>query len=67
MNVNYQGEIVAAEVTTGNVRDTQPVEELAKGLTGKLYGNKGYLSKDLEVNLFDKGVALITTVRKHEG
>ena len=65
MIVNYQGEIVAAKVTTGNVHDTQPVEALAQGLTGKLYGDKGYLSKALEANLFDKGVALITTVRKN--
>jgi hypothetical protein len=65
LNVNYQGEIVAAEVITGNVHDTQPVEELAQGLTGKLYSDKGYLSKALEANLFDKGVALITTVRKN--
>jgi hypothetical protein len=65
LNVNYQGEIVAAEVITGNVHDTQPVEELAQGLTGKLFSDKGYLSKALEANLFDKGVALITTVRKN--
>jgi hypothetical protein len=64
MIVNYQGEIVAAKVTTGNVHDTQLVEALAQGLTAKLYGDKGYLSKALEANLFDKGVALITTVRK---
>jgi len=31
--VNYQGEIVAAKVTTGNVHDTQPVEASAQGLT----------------------------------
>ena len=63
--VNYKGEIVAAKVTTGNVHDTQPVAELAQGLTDKLYGDKGYLSKALEANLFDKGVTLITTVRKN--
>lgn len=63
--VNYQGEIVAAKVTTGNVHDTKPVPELARGLTDKLYGDKGYLSKALEANLFDKGVKLITTVRKN--
>jgi hypothetical protein len=56
---------MAAKVTTGNVYDTQPVEELAKGLTGKSYGDKGYLSKALEANLFDKGVTLITTVHKN--
>jgi hypothetical protein len=52
-------------VATENVHDTQPVEELAQGLTGILYGKKGYLSNDLEANLFDKGIALITTVRKN--
>lgn len=63
--VNHLGEIVAAKVTTGNVHDTQPVRELATGLTDKLYGDKGYLSKALEADLFDKGVKLITTVRKN--
>ncbi len=63
--VNYRGEIVAAKVTTGNVHDIKPVTELAKGLTDKLYGDKGYLSKALESKLFDKGVTLITTVRKN--
>ena len=52
-------------MTTGNVHDTKPVEELAQHLPGKLYGDKGYLSKALEANLFDKGVELITTVRKN--
>ncbi len=63
--VNHHGEIVAAKVTTGNVHDTQPVRELAEGLTDKLYGDKGYLSKALEADLLDKGVSLITTVRKN--
>ena len=63
--VNHHGEIVAAKVTTGNVHDTQPVEKLAQGLTDKLYGDKGYLSKALAANLFEKGVTLVTTVRKN--
>ena len=63
--VNHNGEIVAAKVTTGNVHDTQPVAELAEGLTDKLYGDKGYLSKALAADLFEKGVTLVTTVRKN--
>ena len=63
--VNYQGEIVAAKVTTGNVHVTKPVALLAQGLSDKLYGDKGYLSKALEEELFDKGVTLITTVSKN--
>jgi hypothetical protein len=34
-------------------------------LTDKLYGDKDYLSKALEADLLDKGVSLITTVRKN--
>ena len=63
--VNHLGEIVSAKVTTGNVHDTQPVRELARHLPDKLYGDKGYLSKALEASLFEKGVKLITTVRKN--
>jgi hypothetical protein len=54
LNVIYQGEIVAAKVTTGNVHDTQRVKELAQCLTEKSYGDKGYLSKALAANLFKK-------------
>jgi hypothetical protein len=63
--VNYKGEIVSAKVTTGNVHDSKPVEELAEGLTDRLDGDKGYLSKALEANLFEKGVKLDTTARKN--
>lgn len=62
--VNHHGEIVATKVTTCNVHDTQPVSELANGLTDKLYGDKGYLSKALKTDLLEKGVTLITTVPK---
>jgi hypothetical protein len=63
--VNYRGEIVAAKLTSGNVHDTKPVPALAEGLVDKLYGDKGYISKALEERLFDKGVSLITNVRKN--
>lgn len=56
---------MVAKVTTGNVQDTQPITELAQGLTDKLYGDKGYLSKALAADLFEKGVTLVITVRKN--
>jgi hypothetical protein len=62
---NFKGEIVAAKLTTGNVHDTKPVAELAAELSGKLYADKGYISKKLKENLHDKGVDLITNVRKN--
>ena len=62
---NYRGEIVDAKLTTGNVNDTKPVEDITKKLSGKLYADKGYISKKLSENLKDRGVDLVTTVRKN--
>ena len=62
--VNHLGDIVSLKLTPGNVDDRKPVPELAKDLTDKLYGDKGYLSKVLYDELFESGVELITTVRK---
>lgn len=63
--VNHLGDIVSLKLTPGNVDDRKPVPELAKDLTDKLYGDKGYLSKVLYDELFESGVELITTVRKN--
>lgn len=62
---NYRGEIVDAKLTTGNVHDTKPVMALSKKLSGKLYADKGYISKKLTQNLKAKGVDLVTTVRRN--
>jgi hypothetical protein len=40
-------------------------KKLAKGLTGKLFGDRGYLSKKLFDELLQEGIQLITTVRKN--
>jgi len=63
--INHLGEIVSLKLTKGNVDDRQPVPEMADSLFGKLYGDKGYISKALSGELLDKGVELITTIRKN--
>ena len=63
--INHLGEIVALKLTTGNVDDREPVSDMADSLFGKLYGDKGYISKALSGELLEKGVELITTVRKN--
>jgi hypothetical protein len=45
--VNDQGELLNAVLTPGNVDDRQPVPKLVRQLFGKLFGDKGYLSKKL--------------------
>ena len=56
---------MALKLTKGNVDDRQPVSDMADSIFGKLYGDKGYISKALSDELMDKGVELITTVRKN--
>jgi DDE family transposase len=63
--VNDQGELVAFCLTPGNVDDRHPVPKLAKGLPGKLIGDKGYLSQPLAQHLLvTQGLQLITKLRK---
>jgi len=47
------------------VSDLAPVPQLAQSLTGKLFGDKGYISQPLFESLFEKGLQLITRVRKN--
>ncbi len=63
--INHLGEIVALKLTKGNEDDRKPVLEMADSIWGKLYGDKGYISKALTGELLDKGIELITTVRKN--
>lgn len=45
--VNECGELLAFQITPGNVDDRRPVDELTQGLTGKLVGDRGYISQQL--------------------
>jgi hypothetical protein len=62
-NLDY--EIVAFKVTAGNVNDAKPVPELTKNLKGKLFGDKGYMGKKLVRELLERGLNLMTKVRKN--
>lgn len=61
--INDQGEILAFQLTPGNVADIALVEKLSEGLFGKLFGDKGYISADLAKKLLEKGIELFTSIR----
>jgi len=65
--VNDKGEILNFVITQGNVDDRQPLknESFIKAITGKLYGDKGYISKDLTNILFINGLHLITNIKNN--
>ena len=50
--INNKGNIMAIKITKGNKIDSSVACSLAKGLTGNLYGDKGYISKKLFTELF---------------
>jgi Transposase DDE domain len=62
---NHLHEIVALKLTPGNVHDGMPVEQLTQNLTGKLFGDKGYLGKQRAAALLKRGLVLMTKVRKN--
>lgn len=62
--VNGRGELLAFRTTPGNVDDREPVLELTQGLTGKLIGDRGYISQRLFQVLWDRGLQLITKIRR---
>ena len=63
--VNDCGQLLGVKVTAGNVDDRQPVPELVAGLFGKLFGDRGYISKDLFAQLWEQQLQLITKLKKN--
>ncbi|EIJ34975.1 IS982 family transposase [Thiothrix nivea] len=63
--INDRGELLAFQITPANTDDRAPVPKLARGLVGKLFGDKGYISKKLFETLMEQGLQLITRVRKN--
>lgn len=63
--VNDCGDILNFCVTPGNINDRVPVKKIVNSLTGKLFGDRGYISQKLFAELFENGLRLITTIRKN--
>jgi len=63
--VNDRGDILSFCLTCANVDDRKPVPFLANNLMGKLFGDKGYISKELSALLAAQDVELITTLKKN--
>ena len=63
---NQYGQLMRFLVTPANVADNnkQVLSQLFKGLSGKCYGDKGYLTTMME-ELLEKGLHLVTKVRKN--
>jgi hypothetical protein len=61
--INECGDLLAVNLTRGNVDDRQPVPNMTQRLFGKLFGDKGYISAQLFAQLWDQGLQLVTHIR----
>lgn len=65
--INDKGELLSFYLTKGNVddRNIELMTAMTKEVFGKLFGDKGYISRALSHLLFQDGIQLITKVRKN--
>lgn len=65
--INDKGEILSFYLSKANVddRNAKAITHLTTQLFGKLFGDKGYISKALTDMLFGNGIQLITAVRRN--
>ena len=65
--INDKGEILNFVITPGNTDDREPLKDqkFLEKIKGKLYADKGYVSKKLTEVLFVDGLHLITHIRNN--
>jgi len=65
--VNHTGDLVSVMLTPGNTddRDLSIMQILTKNVLGKLFGDRGYISAKLFKALLQRGLQLITKIRKN--
>ena len=65
MVINKAGHIIAIKITPGNTHDLNVLDVITKNLKGKIYGDRGYISKTAFSKLYSRGLRLITTIRSN--
>jgi hypothetical protein len=63
--ISEKGELLNAMLTPGNVDDRAPVRQMTAKLTGLLFGDKGYIDQVLFRDLFERGLKLVTGIKKN--
>ena len=63
--INNHGQIMSFRLTAGNKDDRSVVEKMVQGLEGWLFADKGYIGKKLATRLLNKGIELVTRLRKN--
>lgn len=65
ITTSESGDLLSFSFSSGNTDDRAPVPELCKKMFGKLFGDRGYISKELFESLLENGVQLITNIKSN--
>jgi hypothetical protein len=63
--INHKGQIMAVKITPGNTAASTVLDEITQRLTGKLYADKGSISREVFHKLWQRGLHLITAIRRN--
>lgn len=65
--INDKGEIICFQITPANTDDREPLKNrrFLKAVFGKLFGDKGYISKQLSELLCFDGIHLFTNIKNN--
>ena len=63
--INHKGQIMALKITPGNTADSTALDAITRHLRGKLCADKGYISRALFNKLWQRGLHLITSIRRN--
>ncbi len=60
-----RGEILSFMITSSNTDDRKPVPTLLQSVVGKVFGDRGSISKALEQSLAQQGIEWITSLKRN--
>ena len=63
--IDTKGNLMSVKMTRGNVDDRSPILQMTKDMTGFLFGDRGYICKELFLELLARGLKLITGIRSN--
>ena len=63
--IHRKGQIMAFRMTAGSRDDRNPLEAMTAALQGKIFADKGYLSQTLLERLWQRGLHLVTSMRRN--
>lgn len=63
--INHQGSIMALKITSGNVDERTVLDDMIHHLKETILADKGFISQDLFQKLYQRGLKLITGIRRN--